>query len=133
MTAPATSNRVPLLSAALGVWAFLMLISPVPVRGAELLLLEQPGCVWCARFDAEVALGYPHTVEGRRAPLRRIDITQIWPGDLAKILPERLTPTFILVNDAGEEVARLKGYPGDHFIWPMLSAMIAKLDPGQTN
>ena len=22
---------------------------------AELVMLEQPGCVWCARFDAEIA------------------------------------------------------------------------------
>ena len=105
----------------------LMAIVPRPPEAAELLVLEQAGCVWCARFDAEIAPGYPNTDEGRRAPLRRVDVTYPLPEDLAAIRPERLTPTFILLADDGTEVARLRGYPGDEFFWPVLSEMMAKL------
>jgi len=105
---------------------------PVMARAAELLVLVQPGCVWCARFDAEIVPGYPHTAEGRRAPLRRVDITEPWPAEFAAIAPERLTPTFVLVSDDGEEVARLRGYPGDNFFWPLLGEMLAKLRPAPT-
>ncbi|WP_394708271.1 transcriptional regulator [Breoghania sp.] len=96
------------------------------VQAAELIMMEQPGCVWCARFHAEIAPAYAKTEEGRRAPLRRVDITEPWPDDLSAIRPERLTPTFVLV-EAGHEVARLRGYPGENFFWPMLEEMMEKL------
>jgi hypothetical protein len=31
------------------------------------------------------------------------------------------------VIDNGVEVARLRGYPGDNFFWPLLEEMLAKL------
>ena len=36
----------------------------LPARAAELVMMEQPGCVWCARFNAEIAPAYPKTDEG---------------------------------------------------------------------
>ena len=108
--------------------AFLMWAGPVcgSAAAAQLLMLEQPGCIWCARWNAEIAPAYPKTEEGRRAPLRRVDITKAWPEDLKEIEGDIYTPTFILVEN-GREIARLRGYPGDHFFWPMLGEMLAKL------
>lgn len=97
-----------------------------PAKSAELLMLEQPGCSWCVRWNEEIGVVYAKTPEGQRAPLRRVDITDDWPGDLADVRPERLTPTFILVEN-GREVARLRGYPGEHFFWPLLAEMLEKL------
>lgn len=119
-------RRMSVAAVALG----LSLAMPADGRAAELVMLSQPGCAWCARFEAEIAPGYPHTAEGRRAPLRRVDVSGPWPADLTAIAPERLTPTFILVADDGSEVARLRGYPGDHFFWPLLGEMLEKLGPG---
>lgn len=96
-------------------------------QAAELVMMEQAGCAWCARFNAEIAPAYPKTDEGKRAPLRRVDIHAPWPDDLAGIEPERFTPTFVLVED-GREIARLRGYPGDEFFWSLLDEMLAKLD-----
>lgn len=96
------------------------------VQAAELLMLEQPGCVWCKRWNEEIGTAYPKTEEGQQAPLRRIDISGDWPEDLSGVRLERLTPTFILVED-GVEVARLRGYPGADFFWPMLGEMLSKL------
>jgi thioredoxin-related protein len=92
-------------------------------HAAELLMLEQPGCVWCAQFDREIAPAWPKTTEGQRAPLRRVDITQDWPSDLEHIARERFTPTFVLV-DEGVEIARLRGYVGDEFFWYRIGEMI---------
>ena len=103
-----------------------------PLGAAELLMLEQPGCPWCARFNAEIAPGYPNTDEGRRAPLRRVDITQEWPSDLDFVARERFTPTFVLIED-GREIDRLRGYPGDEFFWYLLDQMIAKLPQETSN
>lgn len=98
----------------------------VPQTGAAevtLLMGEQDGCMWCARWNAEVAPEYPRTVEGRAAPLRRIDIHDPVPDDLDLGGPLRITPTFILLHD-GREIARREGYPGEEYFWPVLGAML---------
>lgn len=103
-----------------------MILAVQAASAAELLMLETPGCPWCKRFNEEIAPAYPNTEEGRTAPLRRVDISEGWPEDLSGIRPDRVTPTFILIHE-GEEVARLRGYPGDEFFWVLLQDMLQKL------
>ena len=55
------------------------------VDAAELLMFESDDCIWCDAWDAEIAPIYPKTSEGRRAPLRRIDIHDPRPLDLQNI------------------------------------------------
>lgn len=98
-----------------------------PLSAAELVMFEQRGCVWCAAFNREVAPAYPQTAEGRRAPLRRVDIDKRVPDDLAFVQVERLTPLFVLV-DNGREIGRIRGYPGDDHFWGLLGALVRKLD-----
>ncbi|MEM5582626.1 MULTISPECIES: transcriptional regulator [unclassified Roseibium] len=118
----AFTNRLPALAGALIAGCLVAL----PAAAAELIMLEQPGCVWCKRWNEDIGVAYPKTEEGKTAPLRRVDITGAWPEDLSGIARERLTPTFILVAD-GVEYGRLRGYPGAHFFWPLLSDMLEKL------
>ena len=111
---------------AIAAQAFMSLVVALPTAAAELVMLEQPGCVWCARFNAEIASAWPKTEEGRLAPLRRVDITKDWPEDLADVAKERFTPTFILMED-GAEVGRLRGYVGNEFFWYRIGELLAKL------
>jgi len=101
---------------------------PGRAGAAELVMLESPGCAWCQRWNREIAPIYPLTEEGKRAPLRRVDVTGPWPADLAAIPRDRFTPTFIVVAE-GAEVGRLRGYPGDDFFWPLLAEILAKVPP----
>ncbi len=103
------------------------LLLPHTVQAAELIMFEQKGCVWCRRFDREVAPAYEKTAEGKRAPLRRVDIDKPQPPDLAFVHRERFTPVFVLV-DNGREFGRIRGYPGDTFFWGLLANMLEKLD-----
>lgn len=95
-------------------------------RQAELVMLEQKGCIYCERWHSQIGPIYPKTWEGRTAPLRVVDIDEDIPPDLASIAIDRLTPTFVLVED-GAEIDRLRGYPGDEFFWFLLDAMLKKL------
>ena len=61
--------------------------------------------------------------------MRRVDITEPWPEDLAGIRKERFTPTFVLVDD-GKEIGRLRGYVGDEFFWYRLGELLAGLKSG---
>ena len=96
-------------------------------RAAELVMFEQAGCVWCEAFDIEIGSIYDKTEDGLRAPLRRVDITQPPPGDLAFIQVERLTPLFVLV-DNGREIGRIRGYGGREMFWTQLYMLMQKLD-----
>lgn len=111
--------------------ALFLALAPSGAGAAELIMFTKAGCPWCETFDREIAPVYPQTVEGARAPLRRIDIAGPIPSDLAFIEVERLTPVFVLV-DKGREVGRIRGYPGEVFFWDLLGEMIGKLGPAAT-
>ncbi|WP_248304727.1 transcriptional regulator [Breoghania sp. L-A4] len=85
-------------------------------RAAELVMLEQQGCEWCAMWHEQIGPIYPKTEEGRRAPLRQVDIHAPMPDDLSEIRSDHFTPTFVLVED-GVEIGRIRGYPGEDFFW----------------
>ena len=105
---------------------FIALIA-AQARAAELVMFERAGCEWCEAFDREIAPVYGKTDEGKRAPLRRVNIDAAPPADLAFIEVERLTPLFVLV-DKGREIGRIRGYPGEDHFWGLLGALIRKLD-----
>lgn len=115
-----------LRTALFAIAAFAALAANRTVAAAELVMLEQAGCAWCARFNAEIAPGWPKTEEGRKAPLRRVDVNAPWPADLAGITRERFTPTFVVVA-GGVEIGRLRGYPGDEFFWFRIGEILAKV------
>ncbi|RMD49918.1 MAG: hypothetical protein D6832_00785 [Alphaproteobacteria bacterium] len=100
-------------------------------RAAELIMIAQQGCYWCETWDAEIGPVYPKTEEGRRAPLRRIDITEFDEGSIAGAGPVQFTPTFILVED-GREIGRIEGYPGEDFFWGLLDQMLTRLPAAGT-
>lgn len=93
----------------------------------ELLMFEEAGCPWCAVWNREIAPIYPKTPEGKRAPLRRVDLHAPRPDDLAGIKAIRYSPTFVLVQD-GKEIGRIQGYPGEDFFWGLLARLIEQLD-----
>lgn len=107
----------------------LSLILPAALQAAELLMFEEPGCPWCAAWQAEIGVVYDKTAEGRQAPLRRVDMTGPRPADLQAVEAIVFSPTFVLV-DRGAEVGRITGYPGEHFFWPMLQDLLARLEDG---
>jgi hypothetical protein len=94
------------------------------VADTRLVMIEEEGCIWCARWNDEIAHIYPKTDAGKAAPLRRLDIHAPAPDDLTFTRKLVFTPTFVLVVD-GQEVSRLEGYPGEDFFWGMLEKMLS--------
>lgn len=95
---------------------FVLCTLSLPARAVELVMVEQHGCEWCARWNEEIAPIYPKTAEGAFAPLRRVDLRNM-PDDLETTRRVLFTPTFLIVED-GHEKARLEGYPGADFSGP---------------
>lgn len=104
--------------------AFAILAGGLPASAeTELLMFEQPGCIYCARFNEEIAPKYPKTDEGRAAPLRRLQLRDPLPQDISLVSLPIFTPTFVLVDD-GAEVGRIEGFPGEDFFWPLLGDLL---------
>ncbi len=101
----------------------LLLLGASSASGLELVMVNHPNCEFCKMFETEIGGGYNKTEFGKKAPLRRVDVTKAWPEDLDNIRPDKLTPTFILVED-GKEAGRLRGYPGPDQFWTLLSRML---------
>jgi hypothetical protein len=117
----------------LGFWLALLLagaFSPAPIAApvdlrtapAVLVMVHDPGCPYCARWEAEVGLSYTRSQEGKFAPL-----VQRLRGDpeishLKKIV---YSPTFVMLA-YGEEVGRIVGYQGSDLFWMQLDALAAK-------
>jgi hypothetical protein len=91
-------------------------------------MFETAGCPWCALWTREVGVAYPKTAEGRRAPLRRVDLREAKAIGVTFAAPVNASPTFVLV-DGGREVGRITGYPGADFFWGLLGGMLLKLAP----
>lgn len=103
--------------------------TPAPAIAAELVMFGSPHCPWCEAWESEVGAIYPKTAEGRLAPLRRVDIDQPWPLELADIDRVVFTPTFVLLVE-GREVGRILGYPGEAHFWELLDSLLRKVkDP----
>ena len=94
------------------------------MREARMVMVEQAGCSYCRRWDAEIGPIYPKTDLGAAAPLRRIDLHDPVPADLELARRLTFTPTFVLVVD-GVELNRIEGYPGEDFFWALAERMAA--------
>jgi len=111
------------------VLAFLiaLIAAPVAAQDVRLLMADEPGCVWCARWTSELGDIYPKTPEGRAAPLIRRDIHDPLPEGVTLARNLQYTPTFVLLVD-GKETGRIEGYPGEDFFWGLLGMMIEQAD-----
>lgn len=111
------------------VFATLFGSAAASAQSAQLVMFEREDCPWCGVWHREIGIGYPHSDEGLRAPLRRVDLNRAWPADLPK-LGIRYTPTFVLLA-CGREVGRITGYPGADFFYPYLDQLLTQLAEGE--
>ncbi len=93
------------------------------VGAVELIMVEQPGCVYCRQWNKDLAPIYPKTEVGQFAPLRHVKLSEIRGGDLDLNSPVIFTPTFLLI-EGNVEIGRLEGYASEDFFWPMLELLL---------
>ena len=103
------------------------LLWPVVSRASELVMFEQGGCVWCARWNRDVGPVYDKTAEAKVLPLRRVDIGQQTAAGITLAAPVIYTPTFVVV-DNGREIGRITGFISDDTFWGLLDTLAAKLE-----
>jgi hypothetical protein len=87
----------------------------------RLIMVEEPGCRFCRRWDAEIAPGYRRSAEGRFAPLKRV---RRGAPEIRGLAPVVFTPTFIVMR-SGQELGRVTGYPGADYFYSELRPILA--------
>lgn len=88
---------------------------------AVLVMIGDPGCPYCARFEREVAPGYRASEDGQLAPLVRRDRHD---ADIAFIPRVVYSPTFIMLI-RGREIGRIVGYGGADLFWMQVAGLLA--------
>lgn len=108
----------------------LVLLASAPTqageRRAELVMFELGTCIYCAVWNDAVGKTYADTLPGKRAPLRRVDLTDPRADDLKHIAGVRMTPTFVLLDD-GREVGRIQGYANEDLFWTQLRGLLIRM------
>ena len=106
-----------------------LLIFAMPIlygnlMAAELIMVEQQGCYYCLEWKDQLGHIYPKTPEGKYAPLKTIDITEV---DKIEGLQRDVifTPTFVLMEN-NKELGRLEGYSSEDFFWEVLEVILEK-------
>jgi len=87
---------------------------------AVLVMISDPGCPYCARWEREVAPGYLASEDSKIAPLVRRDRRA---ADIAFIERVVYSPTFVMLV-RGREVGRIVGYGGADLFWMQLAAIM---------
>lgn len=87
---------------------------------AVLVMIRDPGCPYCARWEREVAPGYVASDDGKLAPLVR---RYRHAADIAFIERVVFSPTFVMLVH-GREVGRIVGYAGADLFWMQLAALM---------
>lgn len=89
---------------------------------AALLMIEDRGCPYCARWDREVRDSYLNSAEGRFAPLVR---RPRGSTDIAFVRNVIYSPTFVVLV-RGHEIGRIIGYQGADFFWAELGSILMR-------
>lgn len=109
------------LTAAVGVPCAWMRVEAAGSTGLSLIMVDEPGCVYCRKWEAEIGGGYARSAQGRFAPLVKVRRKS---RELSGFNPVIYTPTFILVR-RGEELGRITGYPGRQYFYSELDLLLA--------
>jgi len=88
---------------------------------AVLVMIGDPGCPYCARFERESAPGYIASDDGKLAPLVRRDRRD---ADIAFIPRIVYSPTFVMLV-RGREIGRIVGYGGADLFWMQLAGLMS--------
>ena len=103
---------------------FLTLFLSGSLKAAELIMVEQQGFYYWLEWKDQLGHIYPKTPEGKFAPLKTIDITEV---DKIEGLKRDVifTPTFVLMENH-KELGRLEGYSSEDFFWELLEVILEK-------
>lgn len=89
----------------------------------RLIMVDDPACRFCRKWEEVVGRGYAKSAEGRIAPLKRV---RRGARELSGLAPVIYTPTFIVMRDDGGELGRISGFSGSGYFYEDLRDILAR-------
>ncbi|MBU2581898.1 MAG: thioredoxin family protein [Alphaproteobacteria bacterium] len=86
-------------------------VAPTPGPNLQLVVLEVDGCIYCDVFRQRLLPAYQSSKQGKRAPIRFVDINDPALGDFGLTQPIGTVPTFIMLEN-NQEIGRIPGLMG---------------------
>ncbi len=87
---------------------------------AVLVMIGDPGCPYCARWEREIGPGYTASEDGKLAPVVRRDRGS---PDVAFLPRVVYSPTFVMLV-RGREIGRIVGYSGADLFWMQIAGLM---------
>ncbi|MEQ1647686.1 MAG: thioredoxin fold domain-containing protein [Hyphomicrobiaceae bacterium] len=87
-----------------------------------LIMVDDPGCIYCLKWEREVEGSYRNSAEGSFAPVEK---RRKGHADLAGLTGLNYTPTFVLLRH-GAEIGRIVGYAGSDWFWGEIEPLFRK-------
>jgi thioredoxin-related protein len=108
----------------------LLFIAPI-ANALELIYIHSDGCLFCQKFKAEVGeTGYRARLISTAVPMVVFDVEKDYPEGYV-IKPIQYTPTFILVDDGGNEVGRFIGYNNPESFFRRVNTLVTEYEETQ--
>lgn len=82
-----------------------------PFGTVELIVVEAEGCIYCEIFRRDVLPAYETSEQGKKVPIRFVDINDVDADHLDFSASVDIVPTFVVVKSQ-HEVGRISGYVG---------------------
>ncbi len=82
-----------------------------PGSNLQLVVLEVDGCIYCDVFRRRLLTAYEASKQGKKAPIRFVDINDPALGDIGLTQPVGMVPTFIMLEN-NQEIGRSPGLMG---------------------
>lgn len=95
----------------------------LPAFADNLVMVEAPGCYYCKTWKAEIAPIYPKTEYSELAPLVFVEKKHA-DEEYQLTRPVIYTPTFLIVNDDNQEIARFEGYQSEDYFWIKIAEVL---------
>jgi len=90
----------------------------------RLIVVEDPGCIYCGVFRRNVAPAYASTPRADTLPLQYLDLNDPAADAISFAQPVTIVPTVVLV-DGNREVSRIPGYVGRSNFFRLIKHMLA--------
>lgn len=98
--------------------------SILPSTGLQLVVLEVEDCIYCDVFRRQLLPAYQSSRQGRKAPVRFVDINDPALGEIGLTAPIGTVPTFVVLED-NREIGRIPGLMGHHDFFRAIDYILA--------
>lgn len=86
---------------------------PAATPQMELVVLEVDGCIYCNVFRQRHLANYKASRQGKKIPIRFVNINDPAVGNLGLSQPVGIVPTFVVLQN-NQEIGRIPGLVGHH-------------------